>query len=203
MTMNTMTRVVLAALPLFLATTAWSGDYKAGLAAFNSADYDKALAEWQPLADAGDADAQYGVGRLYGNGFGVDMNDEKALEYLGLAAAQGHAEAQYKLGVMHQNGWGVPMSEEAAAKMFRMAAEQGHIESAMGLGQLCAAEWSPLFDRAEAYKWFSIATNLGNMNAAVEREDLARKLTADEVIEIDGMVNIWLEGHGGLVAIDE
>ena len=201
--MNTMSRVVLAAVPLFLAANAWSGDFQTGLDAFNSTDYDTALTEWQPLADAGDAEGQYGLGMMYGDGFGVDMNDDKALSYYGLAADQGHADAQYKLGVMHQNGWGVPMNELEAATYFRAAAEQGHVAAQMGLGQLCAASWSPLFDKVDAYKWFSIAMYLGNMNAAVARDDLAPELSQDEIIEVDGIVNIWMEGHGALVAIDE
>ena len=201
--MSTISRIAVSVAALILAGQAWSGDFQAGMNAFNSADYEKALAEWQPLADAGDADGQYGLGMLYGNGFGVDMNDEKALHYYNAAADQGHADAQYKLGVMHQNGWGVPMDEKAAADIFRKAAEKGHIEAQMGLAQICAAEWSPMYDKIEAYKWFSIATQLGNMNAAVAREDLANDLTADEVIEIDGIVNIWMEDHGALVAIDE
>lgn len=201
--MSMILRIVLPIAALVLAIPAWSADFQAGLDAFNSADYEKALAEWQPLADAGDAEGQYGLGMMYGNGFGVDMNDDKAIEYYNLASAQGHADAQYKLGVMHQNGWGLPMNEEEAAKIFRLAAETGHVDAQMGLAQICAAEWSPLYDKIEAYKWFSIAMQLGNMNAAVAREDLAGDLSADEVIEIDGIVNIWMEDNGALVAIDE
>ena len=79
--MNAFSRVFLAAVPLFLASVAWSGDFEAGMDAFNSGDYDTALAKWQPLAEAGDAEGQYGLGMMYGNGLGVDMNDEKALSY--------------------------------------------------------------------------------------------------------------------------
>lgn len=201
--MNAFLRVLLAAVPLFLATAAWSGDFQTGLDAFNSGDYETALAEWQPLADAGDAQGQYGLGMLYGNGFGVDMNDEKALSNYGLASEQGHADAQYKLGVMHQNGWGVPMNEEEAAKFFLLAAESGHMDAQIGLGQIYSADYSPLYDKASAYKWFSIANQLGNMNAAVAREELADRLTADEIIEFDGLVSIWMEDHGGLFASDQ
>ncbi len=201
--MNAFSRVFLAAVPLFLASAAWSGDFQTGLDAFNSGDYDTALAQWQPLAEAGDADGLYGLGMMYGNGFGVDMNDEKALSYYGLASEKGHADAQYKLGVMHQNGWGVPMNEEEAARLFELAAESGHMDAQIGLGQIYSADYSPLYNKAEAYKWLGIATQLGNMNAAVAREQLAERLTAGEVIEFDGMVNIWMENHAGMVASDQ
>ena len=48
--MNACSRIVLVAVPLFFATSAWSGDFQTGLDAFNSADYDTALAEWHQLA---------------------------------------------------------------------------------------------------------------------------------------------------------
>ena len=131
------------------------------------------------------------------------MIDEKALRWYGLAAQQGHADAQYNLGVMHLNGWGVPMNEIVAEKMFLMAAEQGTTEAQISLGLIYAADYSPLYNKEEAYKWLSIADRLGDLNAGPKREDQAERLSADEVIEADGMVNIWFESHGGMVASDD
>ena len=91
--MRRLSTLILAVSLCSLATVAWSGDVKKGWQAYNALDYATAKSEWQALADAGDADAAYGMGMLYGNGFGVDMNDELALEYYGVAAQQGHADA--------------------------------------------------------------------------------------------------------------
>ncbi len=201
--MNAFSRVCLAAVPLFFATVAWSGDYQSGRAAYDIGDYSKALIVWEPLAEAGDANSQFGLGLLYGNGFGVDMIDEKALRWYGLAAQQGHADAEYNLAVMHLNGWGVPMNEIVAEKIFLMAAEQGTTEAQISLGLIYAADYSPLYNKEEAYKWLSIADQLGDLNAGPKREDQAARLTADEVIEADGMVSIWFESHGGMVASDD
>jgi len=77
------------------------------------------------------------------------------------------------------------------------------MDAQIGLGQIYSADYSPLYNKAEAYKWLGIATQLGNMNAAVAREQLAERLTAGEVIEFDGMVNIWMENHAGMVASDQ
>ncbi len=103
----------LAVMLFLFSSVIWAGSFKAGWDAYSSTDYTTALSEWQDLADSGDPDACYGMGLLYGNGFGVDMDDELALKYYGIAAAAGHAEAQYNLGVMHQNGWGVPINEHS------------------------------------------------------------------------------------------
>jgi len=196
-------RVFLAAVPLFFAAVAWSDDYQTGRAAYDSGDYSKALSVWQPLAEAGDAHGQFGLGLLYGNGFGVDMIDEQALLWYGRAADQGHADAQCNLAVMHLNGWGVPMNEEEATRYYLLAAEQGVTEAQIALGLIYAADYSPLYNKEEAYKWLSIADRLGDLNAGPKREDQASRLTADEVIEADGMVNIWLESRGGMVASDD
>ena len=201
--MNAFARVCLAAMSLLLAATAWSGDYETGFEAYEVGEYATALAEWQPLAEEGDANSQYGLGLLYGNGFGVEMNDALALRWYGLAAQQGHSGAQCNLGVIHMNGWGVPMNEIVASRMYLMAAEQGVTEAQIALGVIYAADYSPLYNKEEAYKWFSIADRLGDLNAAPKREDLAVKLTADEAVEADGIVNIWFESHSGIVASDQ
>jgi TPR repeat protein len=203
MNMITFSRVFLAAVSLFLATAAWSGDYQTGRDAYDIGDYSTALTVWQPLAEGGDANGQFGLGLLYGNGFGVDMIDEQALLWYGKAADQGHAAAQCNLAVMHLNGWGVPMNEEEAAKYYLMAAEQGITEAQIALGLIFAADYSPLYNKEEAYKWFSVADRLGDLNAGPKREDQAARLSADEVIEADGMVSMWFESHGGMVATDD
>ena len=86
--------IILVATAIILPATSWSEDFAKGQEAYFSGDYQTAMTEWQPLADAGQMDSQYGMGLLYANGFGVDMNDEQALKWYGLAADQGHAEAQ-------------------------------------------------------------------------------------------------------------
>jgi len=49
---------------LFSAGSAWA-DYDDGLAAYNRGDYAAALQEWRPLAEQGDAKAQYNLGVMY------------------------------------------------------------------------------------------------------------------------------------------
>ncbi|MGH8223251.1 MAG: tetratricopeptide repeat protein, partial [Woeseiaceae bacterium] len=108
-------KLLLCCLMLLLATAS-GADFEAGFAAYSRGDYETALAEWQPLAEQGDASSQFGLGLLYANGFGVAMDDAQALKWYGLAADQGHAEAQYNLGVMYQNGWGVEQSDADTVK---------------------------------------------------------------------------------------
>lgn len=198
--MRTFLRSFLTALLLFVVATVSAADFEKGWKAFNNGEYAAALAEWQSLADGGDAKACFGMGLLYGNGFGVDMNDALALEYYGKAAGQGHPEAQFNLAVMHQNGWGVPMDEVEANRWYAMAADQGHLGAITALGSYYALDFAEHYDPIEAYKWFSLAAKLGDFDASSQRDFIASRMTTDEVLEADGLVSMWLEKRTTLYA---
>ncbi len=198
--MRMFSRIYLAGFLLLVSPFAFSGDFEKGWDAYSSTDYATALAEWQELADAGDKNAAYGMGLLYGNGFGVDMNDDLALKYYSVAADQGHAEAQFNLAVMHQNGWGVPQSDDEANRFYKLAADQGVVQAQMALGRFYALDFLDTYDPVEAYKWFSLAERLGDLGAAEKRDFIASRMTADQVIEADGLVNVWMDRHRTLFA---
>ena len=69
---------ILAAMCLALAAMTKAQDYDAGSEAYRAGDYATALAEWRPLAEQGDADAQYNLGRMYSQGKGVPQDDAEA-----------------------------------------------------------------------------------------------------------------------------
>lgn len=198
--MRTFSRIFLVVFAMLCAAVAWSGDFKKGWIAYSSTDYAAALAEWQELADAGDMDASYGMGLLYGNGFGVEMNDELALKYYGAAAEQGHADAQFNLAVMHQNGWGVPASDATANEWYRLAAEQGITGAQVALGRYYAMDFLDSYDPIEAYKWFNIAEMLGDVDAIAKREFLVSRMTSEQVLEADAIVETWVQSHQTLFA---
>lgn len=158
----------------------FAGDLEKGMEAFNVGDYETSLAECQPLADEGNAAAQFCVGRLYANGFGVDMNDEKALHWYGAAADQGHPEAQYNLGVMNANGWGVEMNDDKAADYYRQAAVQGFVPAVMSLAEICHRGMGVKEDVVDAYAWYIVAAQLGNMDAELRRDAAAEDLMPEE-----------------------
>lgn len=197
--MRRLSALVLAASLAMASVVAWSADFKKGWDAYNSLDYATAKAEWEALADAGDAKAAYGMGLLYGNGFGVDMNDELALKYYGIAAQKGHADAAFNLAVMHQNGWGVPASDEVANKWYRIAADKGNTEAQMALGRYYAMDFLDTYDPVLAYKWFSLAARLGDYGASEKREFIATRMTPEQISEADSLVDAWLADNKALV----
>ena len=70
-----MKKLTLATLLIFSCVTAWAADFAKGLAAAKAGDYATALAELKPLAEQGDASAQFNSGLMYDNGYGVVGND--------------------------------------------------------------------------------------------------------------------------------
>ena len=68
------TSLTLAAL-LGAVGTSWGADFNKGLAAANIGDFATALREWRPLAEQGDAGAQFNLGLMYNEGQGVPQDN--------------------------------------------------------------------------------------------------------------------------------
>src|ERR1700688_4215967 len=83
------------------------GDFRAGLDAYQKGDYVEAAKEWRPLAEAGDASAQFNLGLLYLDGHGVPQNPTEAANWFRRAAEQDYTLAQHNLGAMYGSGQGV------------------------------------------------------------------------------------------------
>lgn len=73
---------------------------QAGIEAWQKADYKSAVDNWRPLAETGDADAQFNLGQAYRLGRGVSLNLAAAQTWLTRAAAKGHVDAQTTLGLL-------------------------------------------------------------------------------------------------------
>src|SRR5512140_2696152 len=76
-------------------------------------------------AKAGDAAAQFELGRDYEDGKGVRQDDAKALKWFRKAAEQGNPQAQNSLGLMYADGRGVKRNKHQAVHWYRMAADNG------------------------------------------------------------------------------
>jgi len=100
-----------------------------GYQSYLKGDYTAAYDEWLPLAELGDAEAQFNLGVLYDEGAGVERNLATAADWYRKAAEQGFIDAQTNLGILYYHGLGVERDHEAAAHWFRLAADQGDAEA--------------------------------------------------------------------------
>jgi len=173
---------------LAMAFAAAAGPLDEGVTAYRAKDYAKALELWRPLAEKGDATAQYQIATLYAEGKGVEQNDAMAASWYQKAAEQGHADAQYNLAVSYAEGLGVKQDDAAAVKWFRRAAEQGMAYAQLNLGVLYATKRVSPPDDIEAVKWLELAIYAlppggARSDAARILKDVADRLNDDQLIE--------------------
>src|SRR3954453_9751662 len=97
--------LVAAVIAAFVAAPVAAQSVKAGIDAWQRAEYANAVAIWRPLAESGDADAQFNLGQAYRLGRGVPINLAAAKTWFERAAATGHVDAETTLGLLlFQNG---------------------------------------------------------------------------------------------------
>jgi uncharacterized protein len=116
MGMNRTFKATVAALTLAIsyAGSVAAGPFEDGAAAYKKGDYATALRLIGPIAEEGNAAAQFNLGVMHQFSYGVPQDNEAAVSWYRKAAEQGLAEAQYNLGVMYANGEGVPQDYAAA-----------------------------------------------------------------------------------------
>ncbi|HXJ42486.1 MAG TPA: tetratricopeptide repeat protein [Bryobacteraceae bacterium] len=135
-----------------------AADYETGRLAFAAHRYDAAMRELEPVAQQGNAQAQYLVGAMLSgvDGVGVKENAAEAAKWFRKAADQGHAEAQLILGLLYAKGdGGLHQDIPEAAKWLRKAADQGDRQAQYSLGALYEND----------YQWYRLAADQGDTKA--------------------------------------
>lgn len=154
------TAAVIAALAgAMFPTTGFTQDIEAGVSAYDTGDYEKALKKNRPLAEQGDADAQIILGFMYTLGRGVAKNDAEAVRWYRLAAEQGYARAQLNLGVMYGSGQGMPQNLVTAYMWVNLAVAQGYEYSLHAKNVLIKQMTSADISRAQQLSQACLARN--------------------------------------------
>jgi len=119
-------------------------------------------------AEAGDAAAQYELGRSYVRGMGVQRDMNKAYEWWLKSASQGNRDGQFGLALMFDAGEGVNQSFSSALVWYRKAAEQNDARAQHRIGQIFAEGLGVNKDPEEAVIWWKKAADQGYASAQVE-----------------------------------
>ena len=128
-----------------------------------------AIALLQPLATAGDRDAQFLFGSRFFSNLDLVPIDE-ALQWLTRASDAGHAQATYELALFRsadESGleYGPPTTEESVRLLIR-AGELGCADAQYDLGALYAtSDWVGPKDAGEARRWYRRAAEQGHGDA--------------------------------------
>jgi hypothetical protein len=131
------------------------------ISALARADYENSIRLLRPLADQGDAVAQFMLGVMYSEGKGVPQDHVKAVKWYRSAADQDYAAAQNNLGIRYSKGWGVPKDEAQAVAWFRRAAEQGEFRAQLNLANRYYEGVGIQQNYGEAAKWYRLAAERG------------------------------------------
>jgi hypothetical protein len=127
---------LLAFLFYFIIVSNSSADYQDGQDAYHAGNYQGAVLEWTPIAEAGDARAQYNLGWMHANGKGTPQDFKAAIEWYTKSAQQGYVNAQYNLGNLYLRGQGASQNDYLAFSWFIKAAEQGDAPAQYNLGRM-------------------------------------------------------------------
>ncbi len=184
-----------AGFTLGLAAPAWAG-FDEGVAAYKRGDYATAIREWRPLAEQGDAEAQFFLGLMYYIGKGVTQDYAEAMRWYRKAAEQGHAEAQSFLGIKYEHGLGVPQDSAEAVQWYRKAAEQGNASAQNNLGGMYERGQGVPQDYAQAHMWYNLAASRfppGEVRAlaVVNRDFIAKHMTPVQIFEAQKLAREW------------
>lgn len=150
----------IAGLGLWVAVTfAGAASLDEAIQAFEAGDYPEALALLEPLALAGNAEAQDFLGATYEDGF---ADYAKARTWYEKAAAQGNGDAQFRLGQLFESGDGVEQDIEVAMAWYEKAAKGGDADAQQSLGRLYADAWG---DNVQAARYLGLAAEQGSAEA--------------------------------------
>jgi TPR repeat protein len=136
---RTLSLLPLAVFSLLLTPQAHA-DFQDGKDAYDRSDYETALKEWRPLAEQGNAEAQFRMGRLY------DYVQQSEIVL-----------ALYSLGEFYANGQGVPQDYVQAHMWYNLAAGQNVERAAKAREDLAKSMTSEQIAEAErlAREWLA------------------------------------------------
>lgn len=166
-----MKRKLLASiLPLLLSLPLLAADVTSAVSPLLAkGDYAEAAKLLKPLAEAGDALAQYHLGMLHYNGHGVPEDEKTAVDLLTKSANQGNVDAMFQLGNAFVFGNDTPRfvadADQEAARWYFKAASAGHAEAQYALGLLFIVGKGVQKNTEEADRWMEQAAKNGHKDA--------------------------------------
>ena len=188
-------RISLRAFTIVLcASFSVGADLASAKRAYEQKDYATAFKEFTPLAEKGNAGAQFILGKMYWDGQGVLKDPDQAIKWFKLSAAQGNADAQFYLGSFYL----LPHRDIAeGVKWLRLSAEQGNQDAQWLLGKAYLQGDKELpRDPVQAEMWLRLAAkdNLEFYENALRAAE--GQMAADQIAKGKALAAAWTPKHG-------
>ncbi|MGB3469994.1 MAG: SPOR domain-containing protein [Erythrobacter sp.] len=153
-----------------------SADVKAGVDAWSSGDFGRAVTEWQMPAQNGDADALFNLAQAYRLGRGVTADIDRARELYAEAAQRGHVKAADNYGLLlFQQG-----EQQIAMPLIRAAADRGDPRALYVLGLAHFNADYANKDWVRAYALLTLAQGSGLPQAAGALKQMDQYVPLDQ-----------------------
>ncbi|MFP5507254.1 MAG: SPOR domain-containing protein [Gammaproteobacteria bacterium] len=146
----------------FAALPARADDLELGMRALENGHVRRAIELWTPLAEQGNAEAQFGLGVIHNDAVGVPQDYAEANYWFLRAAEQGYAPAQFNLGNAYKNGTGFNEDAGMAVIWWRKAAEQDFAPAQFNLGTALIEGVGVPRDAAAGREWYRRAAANGH-----------------------------------------
>jgi len=188
-------RFSLCALTILLCAGLSAGaDLASANRAYEQKDYATALKELAPLAEQGNAEAQFDLGRMYLMGQGVLKDPDQAIKWFKASAAQGNANAQFFLGSFYL----MPHRDiSEGLKWLRLSAEQGNQDAQLFLGKAYLDGSEELRrDPVQADMWLRLAAEKNLEFYQNELRAAERQMTAGQTAKGKALAEAWKPKHG-------
>lgn len=149
------------------------------------------LEELRQAAEAGDAEAQFRLGVLYGNGEGVELDHRLAEQWFSRAARQGHEDALVNLAWLYATGTGVDVDEPRARELYLLAADHGSGKAQYVVATMYRfGQYGAQRDMEKALRYYQAAAERGISSAQFA---LGKLLMEGKHVQQDDVVALqWL-----------
>jgi clan AA aspartic protease (TIGR02281 family) len=176
---------------LAIAEAAAGGPLEDAFTDYQRGDYAHALRLLRPLADQGNATAQFNLGLMYSRGKGIPQNYPEAAKWYRLSAAQGNTGAQVNLGWLYGRGEGVRQDYTEAGRWYRLAADQGDATAQFNLGWAYVNGFGVPRDYVRAYMWYNLSAGQGDKKASHDRDRVAALMAPAQIVEAQKAAREW------------
>lgn len=152
-----------------------------GAISFYHENYIEAQKYLEKASKAGDASANYYLGIMYLNGYGVPVNYQEAARLFTLGAQKNHLGAQIALGVLLIEGIGIPQNFKRAAQLLTLSAKQDNHDAQSILGWVYKYGVGVPESNLVAYALWNYAAAKGDDWARYNRNYLLADMTENEL----------------------
>lgn len=179
---------------LLCAGVSAAADLASAKQAYEQKDYATAFKELVPLAQRGNAEAEFLLGKMYWAGQGVLRDNSEAVKWLKASATGGNADAQFFMGSYYL----LPHTDIAeGVRWLRLSAEQGNQDAQLLLGKTYM-DGAPTLPRdpVQGEMWLRLAAKNNLPFYGAQLAAAERGMSPDQIAKGKALADAWTPKHG-------